>query len=61
VLKHRLLLGPVFIALLIGIAWLDQYLGDTSDQRYAGFPIGIGLTLIVTAASIEFARMLRVH
>ena len=60
-LKYRLLLGPVFIALLVGVAWLDQFLGDASEQRYAGVPIGIGLVLIVTAASIEFARMLRVH
>lgn len=58
-LKHRLLLGPVFIALLIGLAWLDQYLGDVSEQRYAGVPIGIGLVLIITAASIELAAMLR--
>lgn len=58
-LKYRLSLGPVFIALLVGLAWLDQYLGDVSEQRLAGFPIGIGLVLVITAASIELAAMLR--
>ena len=58
-LRYRLLLGPVFIALLVGLAWMDQFLGDVSGQRYAGIPIGIGLVLVITAASIELARMLR--
>lgn len=58
-LKYRLTLGPVFIATLIAIAWLDQYLGDVSDQRYAGILIGIAMALIVAAASIELAKMLR--
>jgi len=59
VLKYRLTLGPVLIALLVGVAWLDQYLGDISDQRLAGLPIGIALVLIITAASLELATMLR--
>lgn len=58
-LKYRLTLGPLFILLLIGIAWLDQYLGEFSDQRYAGALIGIALALIIGAAALELARMLR--
>ncbi|MCB9848469.1 MAG: phosphatidate cytidylyltransferase [Phycisphaeraceae bacterium] len=58
-LKHRLLLGPVFIALLVGLAWLDQFLGDASEQRLAGIPIGVGLALVVTLAAVELAAMLR--
>ncbi len=60
-LKHRLTFGPIFIALLIGITWLDQYLGEQVDheQGMAGVPIGLALLVIVTAASIELASMLR--
>lgn len=58
-LKYRLTLGPVLIALLIGLAWFDQYLGDASDQQHAGVTIGIALALIIAAASIELAKMFR--
>ncbi len=58
-LKYRLTLGPVLIALLIGLAWFDQYVGDASGQQFAGVPVGIALALIIAAASIELAKMLR--
>ena len=60
-LKHRLTFGPIFIVLLIALTWFDQYLGEQADQGsgLAGVPIGIALLLVVTAASLELAKMLR--
>jgi len=59
VLKHRLTLGPLLIVALVGLAWLDQWLGDASEQRLAGLPIGIALAVVVAAAAVELATMLR--
>jgi phosphatidate cytidylyltransferase len=57
VLRDRLILGPILIALLVAIAWLDQYL----EQR--GLPPGLALFPIMILASVmasrELARILK--
>jgi len=73
VLRYRLLLGPVLIALVIGILWADEALdraavppalADLFGGR-ATFPPGIGLFLLALGASpiaaYELARILRAN
>lgn len=43
-LKYRLILGPIMIALLLGVLWLDQWASDAEHTR-AGFVILLLLVL----------------
>ncbi len=51
-LKHRLILGPVLIALLVGLLWLDSTL-----ER--GWVVAAAIALVCGAGGVEFARLWR--
>lgn len=51
-LKHRLTLGPILIALFIGVIWLDEWL------RSRGHPPGIALTILMLIVGVEAGREL---
>jgi phosphatidate cytidylyltransferase len=70
VLKHRLLLGPVFIAALIGLLWLDEWLdrqpcpqgwkwlcSDDSGTFPAAIPLFFFGLVIVSIAARELGRI----
>ena len=58
-LKYRLILGPIMIALLLGVLWLDQWAQDTGFA-WAGLVILLILVLPgIRFASRELAVLLR--
>ncbi|MEM9347779.1 MAG: phosphatidate cytidylyltransferase [Planctomycetota bacterium] len=58
-LKYRLILGPIMIALLLGVLWLDQWAHDAGHTR-AGLVILVLLILPgIRLASRELAILLR--
>jgi phosphatidate cytidylyltransferase len=72
VLRYRLTLGPLLIALLIALSWLDQWLQgkplspfwqSVLFQREPKAPPGLAIFVVIIAASIlasrELARILR--
>lgn len=72
VLKYRLTLGPLLIALLIAISWFDQWLQGRAISRFwqavllqreAKAPPGVAIFVVMVVASVlasrELARILR--
>jgi len=70
VLAQRLTLGPLLIALIIGAAWLDEWLDDRAAPAWLagwtgettlppGIVIFLLLLLVVILAAIEVGRILR--
>ena len=58
-LKYRLILGPIMIALLLGVLWLDQWAQDAEHAR-AGLVILVLLVLPgIRLAARELAILLR--
>ncbi len=72
-LRYRLLLGPILIALLVGTLWLDEWLDraavpDALSGLFGGrttFPPGAALFMLAIVASplaaLELARILRAN
>ncbi|MFN3166919.1 MAG: phosphatidate cytidylyltransferase [Phycisphaeraceae bacterium] len=58
-LKHRLIFGPIMIALLLGVLWLDQW-AQAADHARSGLVILLLLALPgIRFASRELETMLR--
>lgn len=58
-LKYRLILGPIMIALLLGVLWLDQWMQD-EGHAWAGLVILLVLLLPgIRFAAREFEVLLR--
>ncbi|MEM9415771.1 MAG: phosphatidate cytidylyltransferase [Planctomycetota bacterium] len=56
-LKYRLTLGPILIALLLAVLWLDQFMQDAHAWR-PGMVIFVAIMLpAIRIASTELARM----
>lgn len=49
-LKYRLILGPIMIALLLGVLWLDQWAQDAGYMR-----AGLVILLVLVLPGIRFA------
>ncbi|XAM00703.1 phosphatidate cytidylyltransferase [Phycisphaeraceae bacterium D3-23] len=56
-LKYRLTLGPILIALLLGVLWLDQFMHDAHDWRPGIVILAVVMLPAIRVASIELARM----
>lgn len=49
-LKYRLILGPIMIALLLGVLWLDQWMAQADHAR-----AGLIILLVLVLPGIRFA------
>lgn len=52
VLRHRLTLGPILIAIVVGLAWLDQWIeGRTGRSSVVIFPV-VAMAILVAVQEI---------